>query len=62
MQKTTTKVSSIVAGTFVEGKMEQFLRSPQTTKTDIDDLVLFEQRVNLFNVPVIIMQLLWLLG
>ena len=53
---------SVVAGTFVEGKMEQFLKSPRTPKTDIDDLVLFEQRVNLFNVPVILMQLLWLLG
>ena len=49
-------------GTYVERKMEQFLRSPKTNKTVIDELVLFEQRVNLFNGPVILMQLLWILA
>ena len=49
-------------GTYVERKMEQFLMSPKTNKTVIDELVLFEQRVNLFNGPVILMQLLWILA
>ena len=49
-------------GTYVERKMEQFLMSPKTNKTVIDELVLFEQRVNLVNGPVILMQLLWILA
>ena len=53
---------SILVGTYVERKMEQFLMSPKTNKTVIDELVLFEQRVNLFNGPVILMQLLWILA
>ena len=51
-----------MVGTYVERRMEQFLlrsRSVGTGRkpTDIDELVLFEQRVNL----VILMQLLWIL-
>ena len=42
--------------------MEQFLQSPKTKKTVINGLVLFEQRVNLLNVPLILMQLLWILA
>ena len=42
--------------------MEQFLKSAKRSKTDIDELVLFEQRVNLVNAPVILMQLLWILA
>ena len=53
---------SIVMGTYVERKMEQFLKSPKSSKTDIDELVLFEQRVNLINLPVILMQLLWIVA
>ena len=53
---------SILVGTYVDRKMEQFLTSPKTNKTVIDGLVLFEQRVNLFNGPVILMQLLWILA
>ena len=49
-------------GTYVEHKMEQFLMSAKTNKTVIDGLVLFEQRVNLLNGPVILMQLLWILA
>ena len=49
-------------GTYVERKMEQFLQSPKTKKTVINGLVLFEQRVNLLNVPLIAMQLLWILA
>ena len=49
-------------GTYVERKMEQFLQSPKTKKTVINGLVLFEQRVNLLNVPLILMQLLWIMA
>ena len=53
---------SILMGTYVERKMEQFLPSPKTKKNVINGLVLFEQRVNLLNVPLILMQLLWILA
>ena len=53
---------SALMGTYVERKMEQFLKSPKTKKTVINGLVLFEQRVNLLNVPLILMQLLWILA
>ena len=48
---------SLIAGTYVELKMTQHLQSPVTNKTDIDALILFEQRVNLINGPVILLQL-----
>ena len=55
-----------MVGTYVERRMEQFLRSRSVGKgrkpTVIDELVLFEQRVNLVNGPVILMQLLWILA
>lgn len=50
-------VCSVIAGTYVERKMEQFMRGPASNKTDIDALVLFEQRVNLMNGPIILMQI-----
>ena len=49
---------SFIVGTYVEQKMIQYLKSPATNKTDIDALILFEQRVNLVNGPVILLQLL----
>ena len=52
---------SLVAGTYVEHKMTQFLKSPATNKTDIDALILFEQRVNLINAPVILLQMVRIL-
>ena len=48
---------SMVAGTYVERKMEQFMTSSASNKTDIDALVLFEQRVNLMNCPIILLQM-----
>ena len=48
---------SLIAGTYVEHKMTQYLKSPATNRTDIDALILFEQRVNLVNGPVILLQL-----
>ena len=46
-------------GTYVECKIIQFMRRPRPhKKTEIDDLILFEQQVNLVNGPVILMQLL----
>ena len=47
----------MVAGTYVERKMEQFMTSSASNKTDIDALVLFEQRVNLMNCPIILLQM-----
>ena len=41
--------------------MTQYLQSPVTNKTDIDALILFEQRVNLINGPVILLQLVRIL-
>ena len=52
-----TSACSVIAGTYVERKMEQFMCSPASNKTDIDALVLFEQRVNLMNGPIILMQI-----
>ena len=52
---------SLIAGTYVELKMTQYLQSPVTNKTDIDALILFEQRVNLINGPVILLQLVRIL-
>ena len=45
-------------GTYVECKIIQFMKKPRPHKTEIDDLILFEQQVNLVNGPVILMQLL----
>ena len=41
--------------------MEQFLGSPTRKKTDIDELILFEQRVNLLNGFAVLMQLIRIL-
>ena len=38
--------------------MQQFLKSPGTARTDIDELSLFEQRINLLNGFVVLMQLI----
>ena len=40
------KVFSVIVGTYVERKIEQFMKSRAFRKTDIDDLVLFEQGPN----------------
>ena len=45
-------------GTYVACKMQQFLKSPGTARTDIDELSLFEQRINLLNGYVVLMQLI----
>ena len=37
--------------------MEQFLRNPSRRRTDIDELILFEQRANLLNGFAVLMQL-----
>ena len=52
---------SLIAGTYVEHKMIEFLKSPATNKTDIDALILFEQLVNLINAPVILLQMVRIL-
>ena len=39
-------VFSVIVGTYVERKIEQFMKSRASKKTDIDDLVLFEQGPN----------------
>ena len=41
--------------------MEQFLWSPKRRRTDIDELILFEQRVNLLNGFAVLMQLIRIL-
>ena len=53
---------SLILGTYIAVKIDLFLKSRSfANKTDIDDLILFEQRVNLMNAPVILMQMLWIM-
>ena len=47
---------SILFGTYVMCRMEQFLRGPTANKTDINELILFENRMNLLNGIGILMQ------
>ena len=43
---------SLILGTYIAVKIDLFLKSRSfANKTDIDDLILFEQRVNLMNAP-----------
>ena len=53
---------SFLLGTYLAVKINQFLKNrPPGIKTDIDDLIRFEQMVNFVNAPVILMQLLWII-
>ena len=52
---------ALFSGTYIEWKMIQYLWSTTTPKSDIDDLILFEQLVNLICFPFILMQLIWTL-
>ena len=45
-------------GTYVMCRMEQFLRSPSANKTDINELIIFENRINILNGIGILMQFL----
>ena len=45
-------------GTYVMYRMEQFLRGPLANKTDINELILFENKMNLLNGIGILMQLM----
>ena len=49
---------SFLFGTYVIWRMEQFLKSPAAKRTDINELIIFEQRINLFNGVAIFMQLI----
>ena len=49
----------LLFGTFIKFRMIQFLSSNRIctpTVINVDDLILFEQRVNLINIPVIVVQ------
>ena len=49
----------LLFGTFIKFRMIQFLSSNRIctpTVINVDDLILFEQRVNLINFPVIVVQ------
>ena len=55
----TVLVLVLVFGTFIKFRMIQFLASNRIctpTVINVDDLILFEQRVNLINIPVIVVQ------
>ena len=52
---------ALISGTYIEWKIIQYLKSTTTPKTDIDELILFEQMVNLICLPFILMQLTWTL-
>ena len=52
---------AFVVGTFIQVRMVLFLRSSKIRKTDIDELILLEQEVNLLNGPIVLLQLLRLL-
>ena len=47
---------SLLIGTYVICRMDQFLRGP-ANKTDINELILFEHRINSLNVIAILLQL-----
>ena len=47
---------SFLFGTYVMCRMEQFLRGPSANKTDINELILFENKMNLLNGIGILMQ------
>ena len=52
---------SFTVGTYVGVKIDRFLKNrPIGHRTDIDELIRFEQIMNALNAPVILMQLLWL--
>ena len=50
----------LIIGTYIKLKIVQYLQSNRISNTiiQVDDLILFEHRVNFINGPVIIMQLL----
>ena len=48
---------SLLIGTYVTCRMDQFLRGPGANKTDINELILFEHRINSFNGIAMLMQL-----
>ena len=49
---------SFLFGTYVMCRMEQYFKSPAAKITDINELIIFEQRINLFNGVAIFMQLI----
>ena len=53
---------SLLIGTYVICRMDQFLKGPGANKTDINELLLFEHRINSLNSIAILMQLvrIWL--
>ena len=48
---------SLLIGTYVICRMDQFLKGPGANKTDINELILFEHRINSLNVIGILLQL-----
>lgn len=40
---------SLLFGTYVMCRMEQFIQGPGANKTDINELISFENRINLLN-------------
>ena len=40
---------SLLLGTYIICRMEQFIRGPGANKTDINELISFENRINLLN-------------
>ena len=53
----------LVIGTYIKLRIIQYLQSVTVTNTviHVDDLILFEHKVNLINAPLIFMQLLRIL-
>ena len=53
---------SLLIGTYVICRIDQFLRGPGANKTDINELIFFEHRINSLNSIAILMQLvrIWL--
>ena len=47
---------SFLFGTYVMYRMEQFLCGPSANKTDINELIFFDNRINILNGIAILMQ------
>ena len=51
---------SFIWGSFLWRVFENYMKKRGSSRTPIDSLIIFEQRVNGLNIPLVLMQLLWI--
>ena len=51
---------SFIWGIYIWIIFENYMKQHGSSRTPIDGLILYEQRVNCLNIPLILMQLLWI--